>query len=63
MLAHVPGGLGVVEAVMLAALPGPQTLAGLVAFRAIYYLIPLGLGGVALGAFELAIRSRARTPR
>ena len=58
IMAHVPGGIGVVEAVTIAILPGPQTIAGLIAFRTIYYLLPLALGGVALGVFELAIRSR-----
>ena len=63
VLSHVPGGLGVVEAVTLAILPGPQTIAGLLAFRAIYYLVPLILGGIALGVFEVAIRGRGRRAR
>ncbi|MBB4611932.1 bifunctional lysylphosphatidylglycerol flippase/synthetase MprF [Novosphingobium taihuense] len=46
LLTHVPGGLGVFEAVFLAALPtgspaAPYALAALVAYRAIYYLLPL----------------------
>jgi uncharacterized membrane protein YbhN (UPF0104 family) len=68
MLAHAPGGIGVVEAVTLAALPGAETIAGLLAFRAIYYLVPLALGGAALACFELfavrrkAARTAARAP-
>ena len=68
MLAHAPGGIGVVEAVTLAALPGAETVAGLLAFRAIYYLVPLALGGAALACFELfaarrkAARTAARAP-
>jgi glycosyltransferase 2 family protein len=59
MLAHAPGGLGVVEAVTLAALPGAGTIAGLLAFRAIYYLVPLVLGGAALAIFEISVGRRA----
>ena len=46
LVTHVPGGLGVFEAVVLAALPGSaahgaEIAAALVAYRAIYYLLPL----------------------
>jgi len=57
-LAHVPGGLGVIEAVVLWLVPGPGGAAGLVAFRVIYHLVPFALGCVALAAFELARRRR-----
>lgn len=44
-LTHVPAGLGVLEAVFLALLsgriPAHELLAGLLAYRAIYYLCPL----------------------
>lgn len=44
-MTHVPGGLGVLEAVFIALLGGEvpqhQLIAGLLAFRAFYYLIPL----------------------
>lgn len=47
VITHVPGGLGVLEAVFIALLPGniPETelLAALLAYRAIYYLLPLAL--------------------
>lgn len=59
MMSHAPGGIGVVEAVTLAALPGAETIAGLLAFRAIYYLIPLALGGATLAIFELSAGRRA----
>jgi phosphatidylglycerol lysyltransferase len=47
---HVPGGIGVFEAVVLALLPGDRTiiLAALVAYRVIYYLLPLGIAIVLL---------------
>jgi glycosyltransferase 2 family protein len=63
VLSHAPGGIGVVEAVTLAALPGAETIAGLLAFRAIYYLVPLALGGAALAIFELSVGRRAPAGR
>ena len=47
LVTHVPGGIGVFEAIVLAAMPGgagmhgPEIAAALVAYRAIYYLLPL----------------------
>ncbi len=54
MISHVPGGIGVFEAVVLATVPGDkvQTLAALLAYRAIYYLIPLALALAMLAANE-----------
>lgn len=62
MLAHAPGGLGVLEAVTLALLPGAETIAGLLAFRAIYYLAPLAIGGAMLAIFELTVGRRRAGP-
>ncbi len=48
LVSHIPGGLGVFESVILLGLPtgasNPQMLASLVAYRAIYYLIPFAVG-------------------
>nr|WP_244919774.1 lysylphosphatidylglycerol synthase domain-containing protein [Rhizobium grahamii] len=44
LLSHVPGGLGVLEAVVSAILPGAASIGGLIVFRAIYFLLPLLLG-------------------
>ena len=46
LISHVPGGLGIFEAVVVAVLPGSKAeiLAALVAYRVIYYLIPLSIG-------------------
>lgn len=43
LISHVPGGLGVFEAVVIAMVPGDkaQLLAALLAYRIIYYLLPL----------------------
>lgn len=55
LISHVPGGLGVFEAVIIATLPDvdrPGLLAALLAYRVIYYLIPLLLGVVAIAVHE-----------
>lgn len=44
MLSHVPGGLGVLEATMLVLLPASASIGALVAFRVLYYFIPLLIG-------------------
>lgn len=44
ILSHVPGGLGVLEAGLLYALPGDVPFGVLIAFRIVYFLIPLVLG-------------------
>lgn len=58
LVSQVPGGLGVFETVFLLLVtplvPAPQALAALVAYRAVYYLAPLGLAVLLLGAHEIA---------
>jgi glycosyltransferase 2 family protein len=56
--AHVPGGLGVIEAVILSLVPGANVIGALLAFRAVYYLIPFGLGSLIFGVSELLRRQR-----
>lgn len=43
LISHVPGGIGVFEAVIIAATPGDPTdiAAALIAYRLIYYILPL----------------------
>lgn len=65
VVSHVPGGLGVFEAVMLVAL-GPHVptdaLAGaLVLYRVVYYLVPLVVALLLLVRYELA-RNPAAAP-
>lgn len=62
LISHVPGGLGVFETLMVLGLrpflPAGATLAALVVYRAVYYLLPFG-GAVALFAtYETHQRSR-----
>lgn len=62
---HVPAGLGVMEAVFVAMLsrymPEERILAALIAFRAVYYLLPLALATLAYFALELG--DRRKRPR
>jgi phosphatidylglycerol lysyltransferase len=64
VVSHIPGGLGVFEAVTLLLLPLPEgpLVASLVAYRAVYYLAPLLVATTALGAYEYR-RGRERFER
>ena len=60
IVSHVPGGIGVFETVMILALPNvpPDALLGsLLAYRAIYYLVPILCGAILFGAKELSAAS------
>jgi phosphatidylglycerol lysyltransferase len=56
LISNVPGGIGVFEAVVLLAMPGgagsAAVAAGLIAYRLIYYLLPLGVAVLLLGAHQ-----------
>lgn len=57
IVSHVPGGIGIFEAVVLATLPDvprESLAAALLAYRAIYYLVPLLFGAVLFGIQELS---------
>jgi uncharacterized membrane protein YbhN (UPF0104 family) len=60
VITHVPAGLGVLEAVFIALLghrlPEAELLAAMIAYRAIYYLAPLAIGGLLLWRLERAPR-------
>lgn len=60
IISHVPGGLGVIEAILLFLVPGAHAVGALVAFRAIYFLIPFFIGGVVLGVSEIVRRHRRK---
>ncbi len=62
IVSHVPGGVGVFEAVMLLTLPGVPTdalLGSLLAYRAVYYLVPLVCASLLFAWKELAAQRRA----
>ncbi|HEY4772096.1 MAG TPA: bifunctional lysylphosphatidylglycerol flippase/synthetase MprF [Steroidobacteraceae bacterium] len=57
IISHVPGGLGVFEAVVVFALrdvPASALLGSLLVYRAVYYLAPLMAATLLFGAKELA---------
>lgn len=53
LFSQVPGGLGVFESLMVmslsAQIPAPHILGALIAFRVIYYWMPLGIAAILLG--------------
>jgi phosphatidylglycerol lysyltransferase len=62
VVSHVPGGLGVFESLIVLALPGvpaDQLLGSLLAWRAIYYVLPLLVATALFGGQEL----RTQRPR
>lgn len=60
VVTHVPGGLGVLEAVFLAVLSPPlepsTLLAALLVYRALYYLVPLVLAALLYLGFEFRLK-------
>lgn len=44
LLSHVPGGLGVLEATMIGILPTSASIGALIAFRVLYFFVPLTVG-------------------
>ncbi len=64
VVSNVPGGVGVFESVLVALLPGekPMLLAALIAYRIVYYVLPLALG-VTLLAFREGAHWRAPATR
>jgi phosphatidylglycerol lysyltransferase len=67
VISHVPGGIGVFETVVLAALPAnvplPEAAAALLLYRITYFLVPFVLAMVALSLFEVIGLMRAKTGR
>ncbi|QHE87262.1 lysylphosphatidylglycerol synthase domain-containing protein [Hydrogenophaga sp. BPS33] len=65
VITHVPAGLGVLEAVFVAVLAGrlptSEVVAVVLAYRAVYYLLPLAFALPAYGWSEMAAR-RKRMP-
>jgi glycosyltransferase 2 family protein len=61
---HAPGSLGVFEAAMLVALPGvpkEQLVAGLLAFRILYFLLPFCLALLSMACWECVLFLRRGT--
>jgi phosphatidylglycerol lysyltransferase len=63
IVSHVPGGIGVLEAAVLELLPqdNPAAIFGsLLAFRVIFYLLPLLVAVLSLGWHELSTHAKKR---
>jgi uncharacterized membrane protein YbhN (UPF0104 family) len=58
LVSHVPGGLGVIESVVMYLLPQNDLIGPLLVFRFVYFLVPLCLGGALLAVTELVLRAR-----
>jgi uncharacterized membrane protein YbhN (UPF0104 family) len=56
ILTHVPGGLGVIESVVMFLLPQANLIGAVLVFRFIYFLVPLGLGSIVFAIAELVFR-------
>jgi phosphatidylglycerol lysyltransferase len=59
LISHVPGGLGVFESMVLLSAPGipaDALISSLLIYRCIYYLFPLSLAALLLGANELLLK-------
>ena len=68
VISHIPGGVGVFETVIIAALPASvpvdQAAAGLLLYRLVYYLVPFALALALLALTELRMAStRAMGPK
>lgn len=65
VVSNVPGGLGVFESVILLLLssqvPAAAVLGSLLAYRGVYYLLPLILATGLLGLYEVRSRRQARS--
>lgn len=65
ILSHVPGGIGVFElviVVMLPDVPKAASMAALVGFRCLYFLLPLALALLSLSLYEIARQKRELAP-
>jgi len=65
-ISNVPGGLGVVESIILLLLSSkihPTVIMGtLLAYRAVYYLFPLAVATGLMGAYEIKEKLKKRSP-
>jgi hypothetical protein len=59
LISHVPSGLGVIENVVAFLLPRADLIGAFVAFRFIYFLLPLAIGSVLFIGSEVALRTKS----
>lgn len=58
MISHVPGGLGVIESVVMFLLPAGHAIGALLVFRFLYFIVPLALGALVFAVGEISFRWR-----
>jgi hypothetical protein len=63
LFSHAPGGVGVIEWVVLTLLPGAKVIGGVLVFRCLYYFLPLCIGAVTFTASEILFRGRHAASR
>lgn len=61
LVTNVPGGVGVIESVVVHLLPKSDVIGPLLAFRFVYFLVPLGLGLLVFAGAEMVFRRREAT--
>lgn len=61
LISHVPGGLGVIESVVMYLLPGQDLIGPLLVFRIVYFLIPLCIGLLVFLVTELFYKHKGNT--
>jgi glycosyltransferase 2 family protein len=62
ILTHTPGGLGVIEAVVLLVLQRPDLIGAVLLFRFVYFLLPLSVGAMLFVIVELRGASAVASP-
>jgi uncharacterized membrane protein YbhN (UPF0104 family) len=62
LLTHVPGGLGVIESVVVYLLPHADLIGPLLVFRFMYFLVPLALGATLFVTTEVILRKKGDEP-
>ena len=60
IVTHTPGGLGVIETVVLLVLQRPDLIGAVLLFRFVYFLLPLCLGAMLFATAELRWRFSGR---
>ena len=64
LISHIPGGLGVIETVVSYLLPSGNVIGALIAFRVIYFFVPLCIGGPLFALTELVLnRNKSRATK
>lgn len=64
IITHIPGALGVLEAVFIALLadqvPASKIFAALIAYRAVFYLLPLTVAVTLYAVMEISVRRKSK---